>query len=335
MRKVISAAVMVAALVCVPTALAAASPTVSARPATKIDDTSAVLHGTVNPNGLATTYQFHYGPTTALGAVVPVTAASAGAGATAVAVAARTGGLSPDTTYYYQLVASNSAGSSSTPIESFKTTGNPAPVTTTSPAVDVTRYGATLVGVINPDNQVTTYHFDFGLTTAYGFQSAAKTIPAGNAPVAISIPLPGLQPGQVYHYRLVASHGVTSTTYGADEAFQTPPWPRPHTKLGFTLRRTIVYRAPYVYRLTGAVTRTATVPAGYGCHGTVGIWFYQGRRQLAFHMVPIGLTTCTYRSTFRFAHIKGHGPSRLRIKARYFGDIWDAPSNHWETAWAR
>ncbi|MDE3133993.1 MAG: hypothetical protein KGL15_08010, partial [Acidobacteriota bacterium] len=196
MRKVISAAVLVAALVCVPTALAAASPTVSAQAATSIGQTSAVLHGTVNPNGLATTYQYHYGPTTALGSVVPATPASAGAGTTATARAARVGGLSPDTTYYYQLVASNSAGSSSTPIESFKTTGNPAPVTTTSPAVGVSRYGATLVGVINPDNEVTTYHFDFGLTTAYGFQSADKTIPAGSAPVAISIPLPGLQPGQ-------------------------------------------------------------------------------------------------------------------------------------------
>lgn len=335
MRKVIAAAVAVAALVCVPTALAASSPTVSAGAATRIGQVSAVLHGTVNPNGLAATYQFHYGPTTALGSVVPAAAASAGAGTTAKAEADRIGGLSPDTTYYYQLVASNSAGSSSTPIESFKTTGNPAPVTTTSPAVGVSRYAATLVGVINPDNQATTYHFDFGLTTAYGFQSAAKTIPAGNAPVAISIVLPGLQPGQVYHYRLVASHGATSTTYGADEAFQTPPWPRPHTKLGFALRRTIDYRAPYVYRLTGAVSRAASVPVGYGCHGTVGIWVYQGHRQLAFHMVPIGLTTCTYRTVFRFAHIRGHGPSRLRIKARYFGDMWDAPSNHRETAWAR
>jgi hypothetical protein len=335
MRKVISAAVVVVALVCVPMALAASSPTVSAGAATSIGQTSAVLHGTVKANGLATTYQFHYGPTSALGSAVPATAASAGSGTTATAVTERVGGLSPDTTYYYQLVASNSAGSSSTPIESFKTTGNPAPVTTTSPAVDVSRYGATLVGVINPDNQTTTYHFDFGLTSSYGFQSASKTLPAGSTPVAVSIALPGLQPGQVYHYRLVASHGVTSTTYGTDEAFQTPPWPRPHTKLGFALRHSIAHHAPFVYTLTGAVSRTATVPAGYGCHGTVGIWVYQGRHHLAFHLVPIGVTTCTYRSTFRFGHIKGRGPSKLRIKARYYGDMWDAPSVRWETAWAR
>jgi hypothetical protein len=335
MRKVISAAVVVAALVCVPVALAASSPTVSAGAATSIGQTSAVLHGTVKANGLATTYQFHYGPTSALGSVVPATAASAGSGTTATAVAKRVGGLSPDTTYYYQLVASNSAGSSSTPIESFKSTGNPAPVTTTSPAVNVSRYGATLVGVINPDNQATSYHFDFGLTSSYGFQSASKTIPAGSAPVAVSIALPGLQPGQVYHYRLVASHGATSTTYGSDESFQTPPWPRPHTKLGFTLRRRIDYRAPFVYALSGTARRATIVPVGYGCHGTVGIWVYQGHRQLAFHMVPIGLTTCTYRSMFRFSHIRGRGPTKLRIKARYFGDLWDAPSVRWETAWAR
>lgn len=335
MRKVISAAVAVAALVCVPMALAASSPIVTAGSTTNIGQTAATLHGTVNPNNLATTFQFHYGPTSALGAVSPTTAASVGSGSSGVPVSTKLSGLSPDTTYYVQLVASNSAGTSSTAVSTFKTTGNPAPTTTTSPAVDVTRYGATLVGVINPNNQITAYHFDYGLTTSYGFQSAAQTIPAGSAPVAVSIALPGLQPGQVYHYRLVANHGAHPPVYGADMTFQTPPWPRPHTRLGFALRHSIDYRAPYVYSLTGVVTRSATIPVGYGCHGTVGIWVYEGHRRLAFHNVPIGLTTCTYRTTFRFAHIKGRGASKLRLKARYFGDEWDAPSNRWETAWAR
>lgn len=334
MRRVITAAVMAAALICVPAALAASSPIVTAGATTGIGQTSAVLHATVNPNGLATTYQFHYGPTSALGSVSPTTAASAGSGSTGTAVSTKLFGLSPDTTYYIQFVASNSAGSSSTAIDTFKTTGNPAPTTTTSPAVSVTRYGATLVGVINPNNQATNYHFDFGLTTSYGFQSASKSVPAGSTPVAVAIPLPGLQPGQVYHYRLVADHGSKSVTYGADMTFQTPPWPRPHTKLNFAVRPRIAARAPYRYLLTGSIGRTATVPPGYGCHGTVTIGFYQGKHRLATHTVPVGVTTCTYRSTFRFVHLPGIGARKLTVKAHYYGDEWDAPSSRTATVWA-
>ena len=334
MRKVITAAAMVAALICVPAALAASSPIVTAGATTGVGNTAATLHGTVNPNGLATTYQFRYGPTSALGSVSPTTAASAGAGTAGVPVSTKLSGLSPDTTYYVQLVASNSAGSASTAVKTFKTTGNPAPTTTTSPAVDVSRYGATLVGVINPNNQTTAYHFDFGLTTSYGFQSASKTVAAGTTPVAVSITLPGLQPGQVYHYRLVADHGSHAVTYGADMTFQTSPWPRPHTKLSVKVRPGIDARPPFVYLVTGGIGRTATVPAGYGCHGTVTIWVYQGHRRLAAHTVPVGITTCTYRSTFRFRSIRGVGARRLTIKARYFGDMWDAPSVHQASAWA-
>ncbi|MGH2835088.1 MAG: hypothetical protein ACRDLT_05330 [Solirubrobacteraceae bacterium] len=334
MRKVISAAVVVAALVCAPIALAASSPIVTARSTTGTGQTYAKLHATVNPKGLATTYQFHYGPTSALGSVSPATAPSAGAGTKRVAVATELVGLSPDTTYYIQFVASNSAGTSSTAVSAFKTTGNPAPTTTTSPAVGVTRYGATLVGVINPNNQTTTYRFDFGLTSSYGFQSTAQTIPAGSTPVAVSVPLPGLEPGQIYHYRLVANHGAASITYGADATFQTPPWPRPHTKLSFVVRPRIDARSPFVYLVLGAVTRTAPVPAGYGCHGTVTLTAYRGHHKIRSSTVPVGLTTCTYRTTFRFIHVRGRGARKLTLKARYFGDMWDAPSNRTGTMWA-
>lgn len=335
MRKVITAAaVMLAALVCVPVALAASSPIVTSGATTGIGQNAATLHGTVNPNGLATTYQFHYGPTSALGSVSPATAASAGSGSTGVAESTKLSGLSPDTTYYYQFVASNSAGTSSTSINTFKTTGNPAPTTTTSPAVSISRYGATLVGVINPNNQNTTYHFDYGLNSSYGFQSSAKTIPAGSTPVPVEIPLPGLQPGQVYHYRLVADHGSRSVTYGADMTFQTPPWPRPHSRLSFSVSPGIDARAPFVYLFVGKVSRTAQVPVAYGCHGTVTLSVYQGSHRLARHTVPVGLTTCTYRSRFRFAHVSGAGARKLTVKARYFGDMWDAPSTHTAHVWA-
>jgi hypothetical protein len=335
MRKMISAAVLVAALVCVPIALAASSPIVTAGTTTGIGGTYATLHGKVNPNGLATTYQFKYGPTSALGSVSPAAAPSAGAGTAGVAEATKLAGLSPDTTYYFQFVASNSAGSSSTAIASFKTTGHPAPTTTTSPAVDVSRYSATLVGVVNPNDQTTAYHFDFGLTTSYGLQTSSKTIPAGATPIAVGIQLPGLQPGQVYHYRLVADHGSTSVTYGTDMTFQTSPWPRPHTKVKVAARTPTDPSPQFVYTMLGSVAHTATVPSGYGCHGTVKIRVVLRGHTISSHTVPVGVTTCTYRSVFRFNHIAGSGKTKLTVKAHYYGDVWDAPQTASSTIWAR
>jgi hypothetical protein len=123
-------------------------------------------------------------------------------------------------------------------------------------------------------------------------------------------------------------------TYGDDMTFQTPPWPRPHTHLSFKVRPGIDAHRPFVYLLTGSIARTATVPTGYGCHGTVTVSYWQGRQQLASRVVPVGLTTCTFRARFSFRHIQGVGARRLTVRARYFGDEWDAPSVHKATVWA-
>ena len=70
--------------------------------------TSADLSGTVDPNGVETTYHFEYGTTTDYGSQTPET--SAGAGANPQDAAASLSGLQPQTTYHYRLVATNSLG---------------------------------------------------------------------------------------------------------------------------------------------------------------------------------------------------------------------------------
>jgi hypothetical protein len=324
MRKLILAAVLVAALVCVPLAFAASSPTISAGAATSIATTSATLHGSVNPNGLATTYQFQYGPTNTLGKFSPAAATSAGAGTAAVAETAKLTGLSPATTYYYELVATNSAGTSTTPVETFKTTGNPAPGATTEPAAGVGRYVATMVGTISPNNQATTYWFEYGLTDTYGLQTAAKALPAGSTPTTVSAVLPGLEPGTVFHYRLVASHSSTSTTYGADVTFGTLPWPRPHTSLKFSVTPHSVNKAPASFTVRGKIGLAYTTPAALGCRGTVTINYYAGSRELASTKVAVA-PTCGYSARTRIGHAtKG----RLTIKLRYGGDSYQAPATN-------
>lgn len=78
--------------------------------ASGVNATEATMLGTVDPNVLATTYQFEYGTTTAYGSKAPVSPGSAGAGSNDVAVSQGVSGLSSSTLYHYRLVATNSKG---------------------------------------------------------------------------------------------------------------------------------------------------------------------------------------------------------------------------------
>jgi len=83
----------------------AGAPVVVTGAATGVTATSATLGGTLNPSGLAATYVFQYGPTTAYGQQTP--ALSAGAGTVTVPATAAITGLTGGTTYHYRLSATN------------------------------------------------------------------------------------------------------------------------------------------------------------------------------------------------------------------------------------
>jgi hypothetical protein len=330
MRKLTIGAVLAFALVCVPLALAASSPTVTASAVTSIGTTSATLHGSVNPNGAATTYQFSWGTTNALGTLTPATATVVGSGTAAVAETAKLTGLSPDTTYYYELVANNADGNGSTPVETFKTTGNPAPAVTPEGALGLGRYEATMEGYINPNNQATNYYFEYGLTTDYGFQTEGKPLPAGVVPVAVSQLIPGLAPGVVFHYRLVANHGSTSVTYGADETFETYPWPRPHTTSTLTVTPSHAAKAPFVFDLKGTISRPTLMPAARICSGTAKVSYYAGSRLLTSSTVTVG-ATCGYGATTKIGSLprsilKPHHTARITVRVAFHGALYQAPS---------
>jgi hypothetical protein len=83
-------------------------PTVNTTAATNVTATGAQLNGTVNPNGLNTTYHFDYGTSTSYG--TSTTSTSAGSGSSGVNVNTTISGLTAGTQYHYRLVATNSAG---------------------------------------------------------------------------------------------------------------------------------------------------------------------------------------------------------------------------------
>jgi hypothetical protein len=98
------------------------------------------------------------------------------------------------------------------------------PAVSTGPADAVSYGSATLTGSINPRGSNTSYYFQYGPTKAYGAQTALADVGAGVATVKVSIPVTGLRPVTVYHYRLIAVNAAGAST-GADRAFATAKVP--------------------------------------------------------------------------------------------------------------
>ncbi len=96
--------------------------------ASKIEETSATLNGTVNPSGsLSSECRFQYGTTTSYGSIVPCaeSAAAIGEGTKPVPVHADLSGLQRGTVYHYRLLAKVAGTSEKGPDRSFKTLGPP------------------------------------------------------------------------------------------------------------------------------------------------------------------------------------------------------------------
>ena len=95
------------------------------------------------------------------------------------------------------------------------------PVVATGAAAGVSSGAATVSGTVRSRGADTHYEFQYGLTTAYGQSSGQQDNGAGDNAQAVSVGLSGLQPGVVYHYRLVASN-ANGSSYGQDQTFATP-----------------------------------------------------------------------------------------------------------------
>jgi hypothetical protein len=102
------------------------------------------------------------------------------------------------------------------------------PVATIGTATNVTATGATLNGTVNPAGIQTTYHFEYGPTTAYGSASPDVVIPAGLTNVAVTFDVAGLGVGATIHARLVATNAAgPATSADATITLASPPPPPP------------------------------------------------------------------------------------------------------------
>ena len=314
-------AVVASLLIAGSVALAASSPSVSTGSATSVKQMTAVLNGTVNPNGAGTTYFFQWGLDRNYGA--NSRPHSAGSGTKPVSLHATATGLIPGTVYHYRLVAISRFGETGGADRTFKTTGPPPAVVATGPASQIGTNFATVTGIINPNGARTTWYFQYGLSTSYQFSTAPATVPTGGSPVTVAFTLQGLEFGTIFHYRLVAVHGSAVTTSGNDEIFMTYPSPRPQPVVHALTRPRAAKGKPYSFTTTGSVTGPSSIPQPFACTGFVAIRYFLHGRSIALVLAPVE-PSCTFAGQAVFNRLPGRGPRHrsvtLRVHVYYRGN---------------
>ena len=167
------AAVLVLALLVPATAVAAGPPSATTGAASSVTQSGATVSGTVDPQGMATTYRFEYGTSSSYG--LQTAEVDAGSGTGAVDASATLTGLTSDTTYHYRVVATNAAGVTRGSDRTLKTDARPGPPgATTGSARNVSAVAARLSASVDPNGLATTYHFEYGTTTSYGKRTARR-----------------------------------------------------------------------------------------------------------------------------------------------------------------
>ena len=199
------------------------SPSASTEPATSVTSFAATLHGTANPNGFPATAWFEWGTSPTLAGATSTPAQALGSGFANIGFSFGLIALAPNTTYYFRLHVSNSAGSASGPILAFTTLPDPAvtpPTVTTDAAVKAFEMPVQLNGTVNPNGGDATAWFEWSSSPTLATFTATpwQQLGAGTTPVAFNALLTGFPVNLTGFYRAVARN-AGGTTYGAIIAF--------------------------------------------------------------------------------------------------------------------
>ena len=186
-------------------------------------NSTVLLNGQVDPNGVSTKYWFDYGENTSMTSSTPQQ--NVGSGFSVISAPAYITGLRANTTYYYRLSAQNNFSTVSGATYNFRTNTNPppqgvAPTTRTLEATAVSRTTANVNGSVDPNGSETNYWFEYGKNTDLGNVTAIQGAGAADTSSAVSMSLSGLEPLTKYHFRLNAQNQY-GTINGAIRNFTT------------------------------------------------------------------------------------------------------------------
>ena len=192
------------------------APAVTTGTASAVTQSSAILHGQVNPHGAPVAEcEFEYGVTSVYGHAAACTPAP-GAGSSPVSVSATIGGFAAGSTIHYRLAASSGNGTSYGADDAV-TLLPLLPAVATGPPSGLTQGSATLTASVDPEGApLTACAFEFNTSETY--VPCSSTPAAMQGPVAVSAKVAGLSPSTDFRYRILAAN-ASGTSYGEVEEF--------------------------------------------------------------------------------------------------------------------
>jgi DNA-binding beta-propeller fold protein YncE len=199
-------------------------------PVSNISTTGATFNGRVNPGNGPTTYHFAYG-TEAGNYYQSLPNIGIGTGRESIPVEQQTPQeLHPGIVYHFVLIAENAAGTTSGPDHEFTTPATAPPPTrmpgvSATTAINIDQTEATLVGTITSENLATTYTFELGYAAGSYETRIFGNLAGEPEPKGATATFANLQPGTVYHYRVVATNAA-GPTESADQTFTTATFPQ-------------------------------------------------------------------------------------------------------------
>ena len=202
------------------------------------------LTGAVNPWKVSeTSVFFQFGDTIALGSQTVAQPVSEIEPGKAVSVSAALGqSLPPNSTVYYRLAGYDhnveppeSALTSTT--GSFRTETVPPRVVGEPSASFVRSSSVDMFAELNPENDNTTYYFQYGacpegLTGCATLMTSSSATSSEYGDIATTLEAVGLQPDTVYRYRLVAVNEKGQESAGPEASFTTSPAALPQAATG-------------------------------------------------------------------------------------------------------
>ena len=193
-----------------------------------VEPTSAVLHGSVDPDGIDTTdCEFEWGATPLYGHTEECSEGKVFTGASGnndVSVGIE--GLAKGSTYHFRLTAANENGVISKGADRvFTASGTPVVLETGVSKVNTD--GVQFNVTVDPNGGMTSYHIEYG--TEAGVYGGMLPVPdehleTNHEAESFTHVVTGLTADTVYHYRVVA-HNDAGTTDGPDQTFRTFPPP--------------------------------------------------------------------------------------------------------------
>lgn len=114
--------------------------------------------------------------------------------------------------FFPTLTVTDNSGARSVLVEEIVVGGAAAPSVHTGGASEAMAHGA-----VDPENQATQWWVEYGPTREYGAVTQTLSLPAEDALHQVAAELPGLEPGRLYHYRVVATNASGSSS-GEDRA---------------------------------------------------------------------------------------------------------------------